>query len=83
MQWGRSVLMEMPLLSEPKIKRLTCYQRETLVKRFEDKPYLEQEEKPQLARSLNISETKLAQWFLNKRKIARKKGLLCKYKYLQ
>ena len=73
----------MPSVSEQKQKRLTRYQRETVLKRFQANPYLKPGEKTQLARSLNISETKLEQWFSNKRKMKRKKGLLCKYKYVQ
>ena len=73
----------MPSGSEKTQKYLTPDQKETLVKRFQAKPYLEQGEKRQLASSLNISEAKLAQWFHNKRKLKGKKGLLCKCNYLQ
>ena len=72
-----------PSVSEQIKKQLTPYQNKTLLKRFEAKPYLEQGEKAQLAMSLNISETKIAQWFHHKRKMKRKKGLLGKHKYLE
>ena len=85
MHLRKIVLTEMPSLLEQRRMRLTIYQKESLVERFQTNPYLEQGEKHQLARSLNISERKIEKWFDRRRLMKRKKGLLSKFscKYLQ
>ena len=60
-------------------KQLTSNQKKTLMKRFQANPHLESEEKCQLAKSVNISEERVAVWFYNKRATNRSKndGLFC------
>ena len=50
-----------------KWKRLTTYQEQTLMERFQTKPFVKMQEKSQLASSLNISERKIAMWFVDMR----------------
>ena len=82
---GKIVLIEMPSILEEASKRFTIYQKETLEERYQANPYLEQGEKHQLARLLNISERKIAKWFERRRQMKSKKGLLRKFtcKYLE
>ena len=54
---------------------MTKFQKETLLKRLQTKPFLEKQEKYQLARSLNISESTVYYWFTKMRGKARKKQL--------
>ena len=74
----RIALIELSSVLERARKQLTPYQLNTLLKRFQAKPFLEQGEKSQLARSLNISEATIAQWFQNRRKKKRRTEMLCK-----
>lgn len=85
MELGESVVIKMPSILEQASKQLTIYQKETLVERFKANPYLEPGERHQLAKSLNISEKKIAKWFERRRHMKRKKGLLQKFtcKYLE
>ena len=46
------------------------------MKRLKNKPYLEKEEKHELARLLNISVKRIEWWYKNRRKERRKAGLL-------
>ena len=48
-------------------KRMTEYQTQTLMKYFQANPYMEIEEKHQLARSFNISANAIARWFRHMR----------------
>ena len=58
-------------------KPLTSNERNALMKSFQANPYPELEEKHQLAKSLNISETWISQWFSMERSKKRKGRLLC------
>ena len=58
--------------------KLTSNQTEALMKTFQAKPYLEREEKHQLAKSVNMSERSIAYWFANQRAKSKNDGLLCK-----
>ena len=66
-----------PLLKR-KSKSFTPYQTQTLIQWFEDKPYLKFEEKHQLAKSVNISERRIQDWYRYRRSVRRKAGLLPK-----
>ena len=55
---------------------MNIYQTQALMKRFQDKPFLGKEEKHELATSLNISEKRVKEWFMNRRQERRKAGLL-------
>ena len=59
-------------------KHLTPSQAETLMKRFQRKPYLDKGEKHQLANLLNVSGKKIEKWFVDKRAQARRAGSLAK-----
>ena len=63
---------------ERKRKSITPYQTQMLMKWFQVNPFLENEEKHQLAKSLNISEQRIQDWYRNKRYKRRQKGLLPK-----
>ena len=75
------MLIQIPSILEKKMKNFTPYQTEMLVKRFQAKPYLTKGEKYQLARSLNVSHSKIEHWFVSRRYRKRKQGLLGEYKY--
>ena len=53
---------------------MTAYQKQTLWKTFRAKPDPERDEKHQLAKSLNVSEKRIRQWFENRRYVFRQKG---------
>ena len=53
-------------------KRKTIYQMETLMKRFQENPWLDEQELLQLAGSLNISEEKIKAWYANSHALRRK-----------
>ena len=55
---------------------MTPYQTKILVRRYEADPYLEPEERHQLAQSLNISEERIKEWFSQRRKRQTKSGKL-------
>ena len=60
-----------------KLKRLmTPHQTQTLVKKYEDNPFLELEERHQLAQSLNISKERITNWFVRRRYREKRRGLL-------
>ena len=50
-----------------KITNLTSRQEQTLMKKFQAKPYLETKEKYELAKLLNISKERIATWFISRR----------------
>ena len=50
------------------MRGLKRYQREILVKRFQGNPYPQEEEKHQISRLINISRSRIEQWFNTKRK---------------
>ena len=56
---------------------MTEYQSQMLMKRFQANPYLNGEEKRQLAKSLNVSGTKIRNWFDYQRKKLKAKNMLC------
>ena len=68
------------LLARPNSKYLhmTKYQTQILMERFQSKPYLEKDEKQQLAKLLNTSAEKIQRWFINVRVAKRQAGLLGK-----
>ena len=57
-------------------KQLTTDQEQTLIKSFKAKPYLKRKEKEQLARSLNITEEKITRWYIRRRHLRKRAGLL-------
>ena len=57
---------------------MTTYQAQTLMKRFKNKPFLEREEKDQLAELLNISGKRIQDWYMNRRQERRKSELFGK-----
>ena len=61
-----------------KMKYLTPGQTQILMKKFQNKPYLDKGEKHQLASLLNVSEKKIEKWFIDKRAQGRQAGLLDK-----
>ena len=61
-----------------KAKYLTPSQTQTLMKRFQNKPYLDKGEKHELANLLKISEKKLEKWFIDRRPQKKQRGLLVK-----
>ena len=61
-----------------KAKYLTPGQTQTLMKKFQNKHYLDKEEKHQLANLLKISEKKVEKWFIDKRSQRRQPGLRTK-----
>ena len=54
----------------------TSYQKQTLQNWFQAKPYPNEKEKRQLARSLNISDQTITTWLYNQRRRNRK-GVRC------
>ena len=54
---------------------MTAYQKQTLKKSFLAKPYMEKNERHQLARSLNVSEKRIKRWYDKRRYWNKKKGL--------
>ena len=64
-----------PTLGKVK-KYMTPYQAQTLLRRYEAKPYLELGESHQLAQSLNISEVRIRHWFIERRSGQKKRGKL-------
>ena len=54
---------------------MTLYQEEMLIKEFKANHYVSEERKHQLARSLNVSATRVAAWYCNRR-FRKKHGLL-------
>ena len=82
MKFGRIFILEMCLILGQTKKQLTPYQKETLLKSYQAKPYLKREERDQLVNLLNVSSAKIKIWFYHKRTAEREKGLLCKCKYL-
>ena len=61
-------------------KHLTKDQEQTLIKIFQAKPYLEREERHQLARLLNITESRISRWYGKRRQLTKQAGLLNKAK---
>ena len=59
-------------------ERLTEYQLQILMERFQVHPYVKEEEQHHLAKSLNISEKKIRKWFSNRRNKEKTKGMLSK-----
>ena len=57
-------------------KYMTPYQAQTLLRRYETNPYLELGERHQLAQSLNISEERITEWFVQRRSWQRRSGML-------
>ena len=55
---------------------MTPDQTKILLRRYEANPYLELEERHQLAKSLNISEERIKVWFGNRRKKQTRRGKL-------
>ena len=64
-----------PTLGKPK-RRMTQYQTQTLLKMYEENPFLELEERHQLAKSLNISKKRITDWFVQRRKREKRSGML-------
>ena len=64
-----------PTLGRAK-KFMTQYQTQTLLRRYEANPYLELEERHQLAQSLNITGERIRLWFVHRRYKQRKSGTL-------
>ena len=62
--------------------RLTEYQSQILMERFQANPYLRKEEKCQLAESLNITKEKIKVWFDYRRSKAKTKSLLSKGEFV-
>ena len=58
--------------------RMTAKQNQILMTSFKEKPQLEEEEKCQLTKLLNVSEKRIRVWFYNKRFKMRRQGLLPK-----
>ena len=61
----------------PKPKRmypviLTDYQESELMKRYQMSPYMRGKEKELLSRNLGLSERRVASWFTEKRRLARR-----------
>ena len=56
---------------------MTPYQTQTLVNRYQANPYLEKEDKVQLAQSLNISTRSIGDWFDQRRFKQKRRGMLC------
>ena len=54
---------------------MTAYQKQSLRKSFQAKPYMEKDEKHQLAKSFNISEKKIVKWYEKRRYQIRQKRL--------
>ena len=54
---------------------MTAYQVQTLNKSFQAKPYVEKNERHQLARSLNVSEKRIIKWYERQRYLMKQKGL--------
>ena len=54
---------------------MTAYQRKTLMKTFQAKPYVGKDEKHLLAKSLNVSKKRIMKWFEKRRYLLRRKGL--------
>ena len=64
-----------PMLETPR-KLLTSKQTKVLEEMFQVKPYIKPKDKHQLAKSLNISQISVENWFANKRSRSKKYGLL-------
>ena len=47
------------------------------MERYCANPYLDLEEKVQLAHSLNVSTKRIAKWFVDRRRNQNRKGMLC------
>ena len=62
---------------------MTSIQEKILMEKFKTNPYLKQEQKHQLARSLNISVKRIESWYRRMRFSQRQKGLLVKGEYFQ
>ena len=58
------------------IKYMTPDQTQILVRRYEANPYLEREERHQLAQLLNVSEERIKRWFKDRRRKETKSGKL-------
>ena len=59
-------------------KRMTPYQTQRLMERYRaNSNYLEQEEKVQLAQSLNISTKRIGDWFDQRCLKQKRRGMLC------
>ena len=68
-------LTETPLTSIKGNKRMTPYQKQTLMKWYEAEPYLKREDRRNLAQSLKISEDMIRYWFIDRRKMQRRMGI--------
>ena len=64
------------------MQRLTPYQTRILTEKFQVKPYVDKDLKSELARSLNISEKSIKDWFFRMRQKKQKEELLCIGEYL-
>ena len=69
-----------PILAK-KQKGMTPYQTKILMKEFNASHFLTKEQQNQLARSLNVSEKRIAGWFARRRFNKRQEGLLAKSEY--
>ena len=61
---------------EKQKSKMTANQAQILMKRFQAKPQLEKGEQHQLAKSLNVSEKRIEDWYSNTRFKRRRQGLL-------
>ena len=60
---------------------MTSSQTKILLEKFKTNPYLKKEEQDHLARTLNTSAIRIADWYRIRRFSQREKGLLVKGKY--
>ena len=58
--------------------QLTVYQEQALMESFQAKRYLKKDQRDQLAKALNITESRIKKWYENRRSACRKRGLLAK-----
>ena len=63
--------------SEKTRKYLTIYQRQILEKRFQINPYLQKQEGHQLSTLLNVTKSRIEQWFISKRRHTKRKVFIC------
>ena len=63
------------------MQRLTPYQTRILTEKFQVKPYVDKDLKSELARSLNISEKRIKEFFYRMRQKKQKEELLCLGEY--
>ena len=58
-------------------KRLTSDQSQILKKKFQDKPFMNVDERCELARSLNVSEKWISDWFNRMLRMRKQEAMLC------